>query len=158
MFSDLACRQRTDPEGKKRGGKGTVCQAVCPATGRVGGTWIPHGAVPATPTIAPEPLARRAVDSMRLDGPNSASPRASGRYTVGVLMWLWVRQSPPTYGPASVTASAGGVTVTATARVTEVRWGMDDGATVTCTGLHHAGAGMTDSPRLRAPLHPRRRR
>ncbi|MFE4411306.1 ATP/GTP-binding protein [Streptomyces sp. NPDC056821] len=137
-------------EGKRRGGKGAAYQVFCPATGRVGVTWIPNGAgAPAAPAIDPEVLARRAVDSMRLDGPDIVSPRAAGRYTVGVPMWLWVRQNPTTYGPASVTASAGAVTVTATARVTGIRWDMGDGTTVTCTGPgtpYHADAGMTDSP------------
>ncbi|MGX4695542.1 ATP/GTP-binding protein [Streptomyces sp. JNUCC 63] len=136
-------------EGKKQDGKGAAYQVVCPATGRVGVTWIPDGAAPAQPAVDPEVLARRAVDSMRLDGPDVASPRAAGRYTVGVPMWLWVRQGTTTYGPASATANAGAVSVTATAHVTSIRWEMGDGTTVTCTGPgtpYHADAGMTDSP------------
>ncbi|MFF9457722.1 hypothetical protein [Streptomyces flaveolus] len=69
--------------------------------------WIPDGA--AAPAIDPALLAHRAVDSMKLTGPDIASPRAGGRYTMGVPMWLWGRQGETTYGPATVTASAGAV-------------------------------------------------
>jgi hypothetical protein len=136
-------------DGKRRGGKGAVYQVLCPDTGRVGVTWIPDGAAPAAPAVDPETLARRAVDAMRLDGPDIASPRAAGRYTVGVPMWLWVRQSPTVYGPATATASAGAMTVSATARVASIRWEMGDGTTVTCTGPgtpYQKSAGMSDSP------------
>ncbi|MGW7410298.1 ATP/GTP-binding protein [Streptomyces sp. NPDC054833] len=136
-------------DGKRRGGKGAVYQVLCPDTGRVGVTWIPDGAAPAAPAVDPETLARRAVDAMRLDGPDIASPRAAGRYTVGVPIWLWVRQTPTAYGPATATAGAGAVTVSATARVASIRWEMGDGTTVTCTGpgtLYQQSAGMSDSP------------
>ncbi|MBQ0887777.1 ATP/GTP-binding protein [Streptomyces sp. RM72] len=104
---------------------------------------------PAQPAIDPEVLARRAVDAMRLDGPDVASPRPGGTYTVGVPMWLWVRQGETTYGPATATASAGAVTVTATAKVTSIRWTMGDGSTVTCTGPgtpYRGSESMADSP------------
>ncbi|MFJ1549770.1 hypothetical protein [Streptomyces sp. NPDC088246] len=40
--------------------------------------------------------------------------------------------SPTTYAPNTATATTGGVTVTATAKVTTIRWDMGDGTTVTC--------------------------
>ncbi|MFI8952601.1 hypothetical protein ACIGO6_39790 [Streptomyces sp. NPDC053750] len=46
------------------------------------------------------------------------------------------------------TATAGGVTVTATAAVTSIRWTMGDGTTVTCAGPgtpYQASVGMADS-------------
>ncbi|WP_225638387.1 ATP/GTP-binding protein [Streptomyces solaniscabiei] len=137
-------------EGKKRGGKGAVYQVNCPENGRVGVVWVPDGEqAPAQPAVDPEVLAQRAVDSMKLTGPDIASPRPDGRYTVGVPMWLWVRQGGTTYGPATATASAGAVTVTATAKVTSIRWTMGDGATVTCAGPgtpYRGSEGMADSP------------
>ncbi|MFG2631840.1 ATP/GTP-binding protein [Streptomyces sp. NPDC048473] len=114
---------------------GSVYQVNCADTGRVGVVFVPNGAAgPAAPTIDPELVARRAVDSMRLVGPKVASPRAAGRYVVGMPMWMWVTPSPTTYGPATATATAGGVTVTATAKVAAIRWDMGDGTTVTCHG------------------------
>ncbi|WP_372404910.1 ATP/GTP-binding protein [Streptomyces luteireticuli] len=58
-------------------------------------------------------------------------------------------QSPTTWGRNSASASAGGVTVTATAHVTKVVWAMGDGQTVICTGRgtpYRASYGMSTSP------------
>jgi hypothetical protein len=64
--------------------------------------------------IAPEP------------GPDSVG-------IVGMPVWMWaVEPGPSTYGPITRTASAGGVTVTATARVEEITWSMGDGTQVVC--------------------------
>lgn len=101
------------------------------------------------PAVDPAVLARRAVDSMLLAGPAVASPRAEGRYTVGVPVWLWVSQSPTTWGPNTASASAGGITVTATAKVSSVMWSMGDGVSVTCSGPgtpYAPARGMTPSP------------
>lgn len=130
--------------------KGSIYQVNCPATGRVELVWIADGAAaPQAPQIDPEVVARRAVDSMLLDGPAVASPRSAGRYVVGMPMWLWVDQSSTTYGPATATATAGGVTVTATAKVSSIRWDMGDGTTITCTGpgtRYDASMGKSPSP------------
>ncbi|MGW7097615.1 ATP/GTP-binding protein [Streptomyces sp. NPDC054874] len=92
-------------------------------------------AAPASaPAIDPEVVARQAVESMRLTGPVIENPRAEGRYVVGMPFWMWATPSPRTYGPVSASATAGGVTVTATAKVTTVRWAMGDGTTITCHG------------------------
>ncbi|MET8808669.1 hypothetical protein [Streptomyces sp. NPDC004546] len=80
--------------------------------------------------VDPEQLARQAVDRMFLTGPDVASPRAAGRYVVGMPMWLWVRPSPTTYGPNTASASLAGVTVTATAKVAQIDWQMGDGSSV----------------------------
>ncbi|MGW0628511.1 ATP/GTP-binding protein [Streptomyces sp. NPDC002758] len=86
------------------------------------------------PAIDPVVVARQAVSKMQLAGPDIASPRPAGRYVVGVPMWMWVAKSPATYGPNTTSATAGGVTVTATAKVTKIAWSMGDGAAVTCNG------------------------
>ncbi|MFJ8158469.1 ATP/GTP-binding protein [Streptomyces sp. NPDC094468] len=109
---------------------------------------VPTGQTPA-PRIDPRELAEHAVDSMTLLGPDTASPRAAGAYTVGVPMWMWVNRSATTYGPNTASASAGGITVTATAGVSHIAWSMGDGSTVTCNGPgtpYVASAGMTQSP------------
>ncbi|MFF1628222.1 ATP/GTP-binding protein [Streptomyces sp. NPDC058272] len=99
--------------------------------------------------VDPEQLAREAVDKMLLTGPAIASPRAAGKYVVGVPMWMWVNESPTTYGPNSASASLAGVTVTATAKVSKIDWKMGDGRTVTCNGpgtAYAASYGKQESP------------
>ncbi|MFE5191678.1 ATP/GTP-binding protein [Streptomyces sp. NPDC056628] len=108
---------------------------------------VPPGEDP--PTVDAEVLAQRAVDSMTLLGPDIASPRGFGKYTVGVPMWMWVNQSATTYGPNTASASAGGITVTATAKVSKIVWQMGDGASVTCNGPgtpYTSSEGMAPSP------------
>ena len=103
----------------------------------------------ATFRLARRMRTQRAVDSMTLLGPDIASPRAAGKYTVGVPMWMWVNQSATTYGPNTASASAGGITVTATAKVSKIVWQMGDGASVTCTGPgtpYASSEGMAESP------------
>ncbi|MGA5277853.1 ATP/GTP-binding protein [Streptomyces cellulosae] len=104
---------------------------------------------PPQETVDPAVLAQRAVDSMTLLGPDIASPRVAGKYTVGVPMWMWVNRSATTYGPNTASASAGGITVTATAKVSKIVWKMGDGASVTCNGPgtpYTSSEGMAESP------------
>lgn len=104
---------------------------------------------PPQETVDPAVLAQQAVDSMTLLGPDIASPRAAGKYTVGVPMWMWVNQSATTFGPNTASASAGGITVTATAQVSKIVWSMGDGASVTCNGPgtpYTSSEGMAQSP------------
>ncbi|MFI0242578.1 ATP/GTP-binding protein [Streptomyces sp. NPDC016845] len=86
------------------------------------------------PAVDPAVVAAQAVDKMKLVGPQVASPRANAKYTVGVPVWMWVTPSASTFGPNSATASAGGVTVTAKAKVSKIVWIMGDGESVTCNG------------------------
>ncbi|MGH3502421.1 MAG: hypothetical protein ACRDQA_16255, partial [Nocardioidaceae bacterium] len=69
---------------------------------------------------------------------------------IGLPTWMWVTQpGPHTWGPITRTATAGGITVSATGTVDHVDWDMGDGHTVTCTGpgtTYHASAGDADSP------------
>lgn len=52
---------------------------------------------------------------------------------VGMPNWMWVADpSQTTWGPISRSASAGGWTVMATARVSRVSWDMGDGQVITC--------------------------
>ncbi|MET7456259.1 ATP/GTP-binding protein [Streptomyces sp. NPDC005574] len=127
---------------------GTVFDSYCPDNPEMTSQWFaqPPGGGAA---VDPEVLAREAVRKMRLRGPDIASPRAAGKYTVGVPVWMWVNQKATTYGPQSASASAGGVTVTATAKVSQIVWRMGDGTTVTCRGpgtVYRASVGMSESP------------
>lgn len=133
-------------------GDGAVYEQTCGWDGVGGNTitrlvWLAEP--PERETVDPAVVAQRAVDSMTLLGPDIASPRAAGKYTVGVPMWMWVNQSATTFGPNTASASAGGVTVTATAKVSKIVWMMGDGTSVTCNGPgtpYQASEGMAQSP------------
>ncbi|MGW1533873.1 ATP/GTP-binding protein [Streptomyces aureus] len=133
-------------------GDGAVYEQTCGWNGLGGNTivrmvWLAEP--PEQAAVDPAVLAQRAIDSMTLLGPDIASPRAAGKYTVGVPMWMWVNQSATTYGPNSASASAGGITVTATAKVSKIVWKMGDGATITCNGpgtRYQPSQGMSVSP------------
>jgi len=51
---------------------------------------------------------------------------------VGAPVWMWTTPGPTTFGPQTLTGSAGGVTITATAKVDRIVWSMGDGTSVTC--------------------------
>lgn len=60
-------------------------------------------------------------------------PGADDVGIVGMPVWLWVKNPDShSYGPITESASAGGITVTATARVEDITWDMGDGSQVTC--------------------------
>ncbi len=107
----------------------------------------------ATPPPDPEQLARQAVRQMQLRpiaigiAPND-DPASVG--LVGMPIWLWAENpDDQTMGPISRSASEGGFTVTATAKVERVRWSMGDGGVKTCTGPgtpYKLKYGITESP------------
>ncbi|MFD8001146.1 ATP/GTP-binding protein [Streptomyces mirabilis] len=136
------------PDGWKPGDKGEFYNVTCPGDPLKGGlTYSATG--PNAAAVDPAQLAQEAVKKMTLLGPDIASPRAVGTYIVGVPMWMWVDKGPTTYGPNTASASAGGVTVTATASVTKIVWKMGDGSTVTCGGpgtQYKASYGKQESP------------
>ncbi|MFE3945928.1 ATP/GTP-binding protein [Streptomyces sp. NPDC059118] len=131
-------------------GDGAVYEKTC-APGKTDAaiTQLVWAATPPAARVDPAVVAQQAVDKMKLAGPDVASPRATGSYAVGVPMWLWVNRSASTYGPNSASATAGGVTVMATAKVTKIVWSMGDGRTVTCTS-----AGTPYKPSLGKRLSP----
>lgn len=97
--------------------------------------WMPS----AKPAPDPVVLAREAIAQMNLSAirigtlpvSNTVSPKAMG--LVGRPVWMWADDPDEhTWGPITRSASAGGHTVTATAKVDRVVWNMGDGKTVTC--------------------------
>jgi hypothetical protein len=106
----------------------------------------------AAPPVDPEVVGQRAVDSLELRPIRIGltPPTGSSAPTlVGIPVWMWADQpDPTTFGPATLTASAGGVTVTAQARVAGITWDMGDGTTVEC------GAGTPYSPAFAATSSP----
>ncbi len=92
---------------------------------------------PADAGVNPAELARKAVESMRLVGAKVGAtpikPDAPG--VVGIQTWLWIdNHDANSFGPITRTATAGPVSVTATATVARVVWDMGDGTQVTCRG------------------------
>lgn len=101
----------------------------------------------------PREVAQLAIADMRLTAINiGIAPKAEDGSVgiVGMPVWMWVANpNEHTWGPITATASAGGVTVTATARVHKVTWDMGDGNKVTCTtaGMpYEAAYGNKKSP------------
>ncbi|MER7982415.1 ATP/GTP-binding protein [Streptomyces sp. NPDC095817] len=105
---------------------------------------------PNTPAVDPRVLAQEAVDKMLLTGPDiDINPRPGGRGLVGMPVWMAADPSPTTWGPNTASATAGAVTVTATAKVSRVVWSMGDGTSVTCHGpgsVYQTSYGLRKSP------------
>lgn len=101
--------------------------------------WIANPPQPVDPAV----LARQASADLALPSPDiRANPDPRHDLLVQIPIWLWV--DPSTWGARSATASVPGVSVTATARPTQVRWDMGDGTTVTCTGAGTPWRADTD--------------
>ncbi|MHB1010594.1 MAG: hypothetical protein ACYCTH_00035 [Cellulomonas sp.] len=125
---------------------------VIPGGGVVMPMTLRYWALSAPVAPDPEVLAQQAVESMELRAVQiGIAPEASAGSVglVGVPNWMWVADpTATTFGPTSASASAGGWTVTATARVSQVVWDMGDGQVITCGAgtPYDASYGMADSP------------
>jgi hypothetical protein len=89
------------------------------------------------PAADPAVLAQSAVGRLSLAPIRvGIAPEASASSLglVGLPVWMWV-DSPDatTFGPASLSISAGPVSVSLTAAVERVEWDMGDGSVVSCT-------------------------
>lgn len=99
--------------------------------------WAPSaGAAGAPVLVDPVTLAEEAIDLMNLRAiqVGITPPEGADTYTlVGIPTWMWVDEpAEVTWGPITRSASAGAVTVTATAKVSSVVWDMGDGTVVSC--------------------------
>jgi hypothetical protein len=86
--------------------------------------------------IDPARLAREILARIQLQRVGIGITPEPGRTGVlGLPTYLWVNNAGPhTLGPISDSATEGGVTVTLTAKVSNVVWNLGDGTTITCTG------------------------
>ncbi|WP_185749100.1 PKD domain-containing protein [Humibacillus xanthopallidus] len=94
------------------------------------------GPPPAAPPPDPRVLARQAVTAMQLKAVTIGivpEPRPGSVGIIGLPTWMWVDgPAENTWGPITRTASAGGFTVRATAKVKKIVWDMGDGTQVVC--------------------------
>lgn len=102
---------------------------------------------------SPRDVAQLAIDDMALraiDVGITPEPGANRVGLVGMPVWMWAANPDDhTYGPITATASAGGITITATANVQKVTWQMGDGTTVECRTAgtpYKAAHGKKSSP------------
>jgi hypothetical protein len=83
--------------------------------------------------FTPEQVAQMALELLPITGPAvGTAPDPAGEGLVGLPVWIWTDETPETWGPISRTASAGGISVTATATADHITWDMGDGGSVTC--------------------------
>lgn len=84
----------------------------------------------------PRDVAQIAIEQMNLttiDIGIAPEPGADRIGLVGMPVWMWAQEPDShTFGPATASASVGGITVTATARVHKITWVMGDGHEVVC--------------------------
>ena len=142
-----------------RPGDGAVYDTYCPdgngpgnrKTSLNGTQWLAAPPPGFGGGASPAQLALRAVKDLPIDGPDiglAPDPKSLGG-TVGVPVWMWTAKTSRTWGPATASATAGAVTVTATAKVSKIVWSMGDGHAVTCTSAgtpYRASYGMARSP------------
>lgn len=108
--------------------------------------WLQDPPAPAAAGPTPRQVAEIAIEEMNLAAIEIGivpEPRPGFIGIVGQPVWMWAADpGPSTVGPITTSASAGGITVTATARIHDITWTMGDGATVVCTG---PGTPFTDA-------------
>lgn len=125
------------PDSDAERAKGKVYNVTCPGAGRElmgGSTWSlnPPPGFGGGPT--PEELAQEAIKKMRLLGADiRTAPGAGKTGLVGMPVWIWNHKTLRTWGPVTDSASAPGITVTATATVKKIEYVMGDGGTEVCT-------------------------
>jgi hypothetical protein len=106
------------------------------------------GAGPAPRDVAQ--LAVKQMDLRAIDIGITPRPGADSIGIVGMPVWMWAANPDAhTVGPATASASAGGITVSATARIQRITWDMGDGNTVICSTAdtpYQASYGNKKSP------------
>lgn len=108
----------------------------------------PNGFAPAAQRVDPQALAQQAMAALRMQAPQiGLAPPAGTDAIIGNPVWMWIGRGPNLTGPTRASASAGGITVTAVATVTQVVWSMGDGHTVACgSGTPYAPGATGPSP------------
>jgi hypothetical protein len=134
-------------------GKGAIYQCYQPQTGLLISIWAADPPADSGGGPTPREVAQIAIESMALKAIDigiTPEPGPDSIGLVGMPVWMWAKDpGSDTYGPATASASAGGITVTATARVHELTWDMGDGIEVVCRTAgtpYEASFGKRESP------------
>jgi len=112
---------------------GTLYTAKCPVSSLVPGlpdglrwvnheVWSANGAPPVAPAPDPVELAQSAAAQIKVPAPVVHVGPRQDRIAVKVPVWLWVDDQPA----RTVSVSAGGLTVTASASLTSTDWSMGE--------------------------------
>lgn len=116
---------------------GTVYNCYQPQTGLLITIWSQDSPLNSGARPTPREVAQLAIDQMKLSAINIGIAPEPGPDSVGLVgmpVWMWAKApNDHTFGPITARASAGGITITATAKVLRVTWDMGDGTEVVCT-------------------------
>lgn len=116
-------------------GEGAIYDCVDPVSGpysKGARFWLaspPTGGV--TPGQAADTVVRR-MDLRAAEIGIVPEDKPGSIGAVGAPVYMWTTPGPATFGPQTLTGSAGGITITATAKVDRIVWNMGDGNAVTC--------------------------
>lgn len=126
-----------DPSHAGRPGAVYKC-TIPPPHGGSTSLWLENPPEASGQGPSPRAVAQMAVDSMDLTAIDIGivpEPTPGKVGIVGLPVWMWAANPGPTStGPNTASASAGGITITATARIDRITWDMGDGNTVVCDG------------------------
>lgn len=118
-------------------GDGAVYNCYQPQTGMLISIWSADPPPNSGQGPTPRDVAQLAIKQMNLraiDIGITPRPGADSIGIVGMPVWMWAANPDAhTVGPATASATAGGITVSATARIQRITWDMGDGHIVICT-------------------------
>ncbi|KRA30998.1 ATP synthase [Nocardioides sp. Root614] len=134
-------------------GDGAVYFCFQPQTGLLITIWAQDPPPGSRAGPSPREVAQVAVAKMKLKAVDIGIVPKPGPDSIGLVgmpVWMWV-QAPNdhTFGPITASASAGGITITATAKVERIGWDMGDGTEVVCRSAgspYKPSYGRRDSP------------
>lgn len=132
---------------------GAVYSCYQPQTGTLMYMWAPTPPPSSGSGPTPREVAQLAIDQMHLSAIDigiAPEPGPDSIGLVGMPVWLWAKApTSHTLGPITASASAAGITITATAKVLHITWDMGDGTEVVCDTAgtpYKPEYGRKDSP------------
>ena len=134
-------------------GDGAVYYCDQPQTGLLITIWAQDPPPNSGTGPTPREVAQIAIEQMRLSAIDigiAPEPGPDSIGLVGMPVWMWAKApNQHTFGPITESASAGGITITATAKVLHITWDMGDGTEIVCDTVgspYKPEFGRKDSP------------